>query len=106
MTSLLDVTQGARAYYMRSICRDWSDDKLGEILSNTVSAMKPGYSRLFINEWVIPDTGSPFLPAVLDIAMMALESGVERTESKWKELLGSVGLEIRKSWSWGGRRRA
>jgi hypothetical protein len=62
---------------MRSVCHDWSDDKAREILSNTVSAMKPGYSHLLISDWVIPDTGSPLAPALLDINMMTLLSGVE-----------------------------
>lgn len=42
--------------------------------------MKPGYSKLLIFEWVLPDTGSPLYPALLDINMMALFSGMERTE--------------------------
>lgn len=86
--------KGARAYYFRSICHDWSDAKCREILSNTVAAMEPGYSKILINDWVLPDTGSPLLPALLDIQMIAVLSGMERTQTQWKELLGSVGLEI------------
>jgi hypothetical protein len=79
---------------MRSICHNLSDDKVRELLSNTVSAMRPGYSRLLINDWVIADTGSALVPALLDINMMALLSGMEGTESHWNELLGSIGVEI------------
>lgn len=63
--------------------------------------MEPGYSRILINDWVLPDTGAPLLPALLDIQMMAVLSGMERTESQWKELLDSVGLKIVKIWSSG-----
>lgn len=56
--------------------------------------MEPGYSKILINDWVLPDTGSPLLPALLDIQMIAVLSGMERTQTQWKELLGSVGLEI------------
>lgn len=56
--------------------------------------MKPGYSKILINEWVLPDTGSPLLPALLDIQMLAVLSGMERTQTQWKQLLESVGLEI------------
>ncbi|KAK4691124.1 hypothetical protein P7C71_g5810, partial [Lecanoromycetidae sp. Uapishka_2] len=93
--------KGAKAYYFRSICHDYSDDKCRELLSNTIAAMKPGYSRVLINDWVLPDTGSPLLPALLDIQMMAVLSGMERTESQWKELLDSVGLRISKIWNSG-----
>jgi len=92
---------GAKAYYFRSICHDWPDSKCRELLSNTVAAMEPGYSRMLINDWVLPDTGSPLMPALLDINMIACLSGMERTESQWKELLESVGLEILKFWASG-----
>lgn len=56
--------------------------------------MEPGYSKILINDWVLPDSGSPLLPALLDIQMLAVFSGMERTQPQWKKLLGSVGLEI------------
>ncbi|TVY18906.1 O-methyltransferase asqD [Lachnellula arida] len=92
---------GARAYYLRSIFHDYSDAKCREILQHVVKAMKPGYSKLLVFEWVLPDAGSPLYPALLDINMMALFSGMERTEIQWRELLGSAGLEIVKFWTIG-----
>ena len=62
--------QGAKAYYFRSIMHDWPDQKCKEILKNTISAMRPGYSKLFINEWVLPDSNAVLYPALLDINMM------------------------------------
>lgn len=56
-------------------------------------------SRLLINDFVIPNTGATQLPASLDIMMMAMVSGLERTESQWRELLESVGLEIVQIWT-------
>ena len=85
---------GARAYYFRSICHDWPNAICRKILSNTVAAMEPGYSKILINDWVVPDTGSPLIPALLDIQIMAVLPGMERTQTQWKELLESVGLEI------------
>lgn len=86
---------------MRSILHDWSDQKCHEILENIAAAMKPGYSKLLLNEWVLPDMGVPLYPALLDINMMALLSGMERTKTQWKELLSSVGLTIVKFWEIG-----
>lgn len=63
--------------------------------------MTPGYSKLLINEWVLPQVGVPLLPASLDITMMVMLSGTERSETQWKELLSSVGLKIVKFWSIG-----
>ena len=92
---------GARIYYFRSIFHDWPDHQCRQILQNTVAAMTPGYSKLLINEWVLPDVGVPLYPALMDINLMALLSGMERTETQWKELLDSVGLKVVKFWTIG-----
>ncbi|KAK0108211.1 hypothetical protein ONS95_003031 [Cadophora gregata] len=91
--------EGARAYYLRSILHDYSDDVCRKILTQIVAAMKPGYSKLLIFEWILPDVGTPLYPALLDINMLALLSGMERTQTQWKELLNCVGLDIVKFWT-------
>ncbi len=90
---LLTTTSGARAYYFRTVFHDWPDSKARQILRNTVSAMTE-HSKILINEWVLPDVGTPVYPALLDIQVMAMLSGMERTETQWKELLESVGLKV------------
>ena len=79
---------------MSSILHDWPDHKCSEILRNIVAAMKPGYSRLLLNEVVVPNVGAPLPAAMLDIAMLIGPCGMERTDSHWRELLSSVGLEV------------
>ena len=56
--------------------------------------MKPGYSRLLINEMVIPDRNAPLLMTALDLTMLAHHSGLERSEKMWRELLPRAGLKI------------
>lgn len=63
--------------------------------------MKPGHSKVLIFDYVLPDTGSALFPALLDINMLALLSGIERTETMWKALLESVGLKVVKIWTAG-----
>ena len=48
------MTTGARAYYMHSVLHDWPDEVAATILGRVKDAMRPGYSRLLINENVIP----------------------------------------------------
>jgi hypothetical protein len=55
-------------------------------------------STLLINEYVLPNTGADVHPASLDLTMMSLFSGMERTENHWHRLLNSVGLDIVKIW--------
>jgi hypothetical protein len=70
-----------------------------KILRNTISAMHADHSRILIVDFVLPDTDTPLLQASLDIQMMSIGSGVERSKRQWIELLQSVGLEIRGIWN-------
>ena len=60
--------------------------------------MKPGYSKLILNEFILPDMACDLFPALADIHMMADLSGTERTEKQFRELLESIGLEDVKFW--------
>lgn len=60
--------------------------------------MKPGYSKLLLNEWILSDMGAPVFAAGMDIEMMVLHSGMERTQSQWRKLLGEAGFEVVKFW--------
>lgn len=60
--------------------------------------MEPGYSRLLIDEYVLPDTGAPIRGSSMDFLMMMFCSGMERTRHQWEVLLDSCGLEIVKIW--------
>jgi len=60
--------------------------------------MKPGYSKLLLNEFILPDQGCPLFPAGFDLQMMAMHAAQERNESQWKELLEKSGLKLIKFW--------
>lgn len=61
--------------------------------------MRRDYSKLLLDEIVLPDVNIPPRGAFLDLSMMAIETGAERTSKQWYDLLGSVGLRIEKIWS-------
>jgi hypothetical protein len=79
---------------MHSILHDWTDDICLKILANITDAMKPGYSKLLINENIIPDTGAHFEHTALDMMMITLLSSKERTRADWEDLLTRAGLKI------------
>ena len=89
---------GARAYYMHSCLHDWPDPKAQEILSALKPGMKKGYSKLLINENVIPDKDADWVSTGLDMVMMVNCSSKERTEQNWHTLLESAGFRILKIW--------
>jgi hypothetical protein len=55
--------------------------------------MEPGYSRLIINDQIIPDRDCDFATACISIMMMVQVGAFERTEKQWRALLTSVGLK-------------
>lgn len=90
--------RGARVYFFHMIMHDWPDDACIRILRETAKAMKPGYSKLLINDMVIPSTNAPLIMTPFDLTMMAHHSGIERSERQWRALVPRAGLEIVRVW--------
>ena len=91
---------GARAYYIHNCLHNWPDSKAQDILASLKSGLTKGYSKLLINEHVVPDKGAHWLNTSLDMIMMANLSARERTEQNWRALLQSAGFEIVKIWTY------
>ncbi|KUL87630.1 hypothetical protein ZTR_05838 [Talaromyces verruculosus] len=91
---------GADIHYLKSVLHDWNDSSSLRILSNTAKAMT-STSRLLINEMALADTNESLLRAEMDMLMLFLRNGMERTKSQWEELLGKVEppLKIAGAWS-------
>lgn len=91
---------GADIYYLKSVLHDWDDIAAQKILSNTAKAMAP-HSRLLINEMVLADTDETLVRADMDMLMLFLSNGMERTKTQWKELLAKVEppLKLVEVWS-------
>jgi hypothetical protein len=60
--------------------------------------MEKGYSRILIDDYVLPNTRAPIRGSSMDLLMMMFLSGIERTERQWNTLLDRCGLEIVKRW--------
>ncbi len=84
---------------MRNILHDWPDDKCLIILSQLKASMKLGYSKIIINEMVLPDIGITLTAAQIDITMMCALAATERTEGQWRQMIDSAGLMIEKIWT-------
>jgi hypothetical protein len=80
------VPAGCDLYMLSHIIHDWSEEQCLTILGNCHRAMAPG-SRLLIIEMVL-SSGNAFHPGkMLDITMLALTPGQERTEAEYRALL-------------------
>lgn len=90
---LMCKTVDARAYYMRYIMHDYPDDKCRVILRNTSKVMGPD-SVMLIDDVIVPNEHAHPHATDKDIAMMVNFAAMERTQSQWKDLFNSAGLEI------------
>ena len=91
--------RGARAYYLRAVLHDWDDNKCCAILNHIKDVMKPGYSKILVNDFAIPPKGASSFATHSDFMVMALAGAVERTEKHWRDLVGSVSLQIDQIWT-------
>jgi hypothetical protein len=81
------------AYMMMTVLHDWSDDQSITILKN-IKASAPRGAKVLILEGVVqPDARDNFL-LDLDIEMLAMTSGRERTEKEWSTVVSGAGMRL------------
>ncbi|HTF70974.1 MAG TPA: methyltransferase, partial [Edaphobacter sp.] len=87
------VPTGADAYILRWIIHDWPEVEAVALLGKVREAMKPG-ARLILVEELILETPE-FVPGKwIDVLMLAITGGRERTEKEYRELLSSASCEL------------
>lgn len=89
----------ARTYFLHSILHNWGDNDCIRILQQIKPAMKPGYSRLLLNEIVMPLQNATWPMTSMDQLMLILAASRERTEAHLTKLLQQAGFSIVKIYS-------
>jgi hypothetical protein len=87
------VPAGGDAYILSHIIHDWSEEQCQTILGNCRRAMGPN-ARLLIVEMVLPEGDTPHFGKILDMTMLVLPGGQERTAPEYSELLGKAGFRM------------
>ncbi|MGH9834356.1 MAG: methyltransferase [Blastocatellia bacterium] len=87
------VTEGGDAYIMKWIIHDWDDEKSTAILKNIHRAMNPD-GKLLIVEMVVPEGNQPDLSKFMDLNMLVMTGGRERTEAEFQSLLAGAGFKL------------
>lgn len=87
------VPAGASAYLMKSVLHDWDDEHSRRILDNLQKAMPAG-SKLLIIDRVIPEDNLPHPGKFMDLNMLVMTGGRERTATEWKKLVEQSGLKL------------
>ena len=86
------VPEGANAYLMKKVLHDWPDDDAVRILANCRRAMAPG-GRVLVAETVVPPGNAPDPIKVMDVNMLVVTGGRERTADEFATLFGRAGLK-------------
>ena len=87
------VPAGGDAYLLSHVIHDWTEDQCLTILGNCRKAMKSS-GRLLIIETVLPAGNTPHPGKLLDIAMLVMPGGQERTEEAYGTLLSKAGFRL------------
>jgi hypothetical protein len=89
------VPAGADAYMMQHIVHDWDDGSARKILTNCRKALGDTRGgKVLLLEGVIRPGNEPDPIKFLDLEMLTMCTGKERTEEQYRELLESAGLRL------------
>jgi hypothetical protein len=86
------IPSGSDAYLMSNILHDWPDEQCRIILTNCHRAMKTE-SKLLVVEMVIAPGNEPSVAKLLDLEMLVITGGRERTEAEFNNLFVSSGFK-------------
>lgn len=87
------VPAGADAYIFSHVIHDWSEEQCLTILGNCRRAMNP-HGRLLLVEMVLPSGDTPHPGKMLDMVMLIVPGGQERTTAEYGALLDKAGFRL------------
>jgi len=87
------VPQGADAYLLCGVIHDWDDDRAVTLLRNCRKAMTMS-SRVLLVDMVVPDAASVSFSKLLDLNMLVMNGGRERTIAEFCALLNAAGYKL------------
>jgi O-methyltransferase domain/Dimerisation domain len=89
-----EAVPAADCYVMKSIIHDWADERAIAILKNCAKAMRGANGKVLLLEQVIGRPNEPSLAKWIDMEMLAMAGGRERTEAEYAELFAKAGLRF------------
>ena len=90
-----DNLPAADAYLLMDVIHDWGDEQATVILK-AIRQAAPNNVKLLVIEGVLPETPGPSWVKVMDVQMMALFGGRQRTQAEHQALLESAGFTFQR----------
>ena len=87
------VPDGSDACMLSHVLHDWPDEACSVVLGCCREALPPG-GRLLVVEMVVPPGNAFSVAKLLDMEMMVVTGGRERTEEEYRGLLEAAGFRL------------
>jgi len=87
------VPPGHDAYVLAHVLHDWNDDEAVSILRKCREAMS-AKARLLILEAVLPDGNTPHHGKLMDLLMLTVTGGIERSRGEFAQILARSGFVL------------
>lgn len=88
------VPVGADAYILKNVIHDWNDEDAVQILRNCRRGMMSSNGKVLIAETIVPVGNDPDIIKLIDVNMLVVTGGTERTEAQYAAMLGAAGLGL------------
>ncbi len=89
-----DALPACDAYLLMNIVHDWDDTDAAAILTAVADAGRSSGATVLIVETVMPDGSEPHWAKTLDVLMLAVTGGRERTHAEYTRLLDRAGIDL------------
>jgi hypothetical protein len=87
------VPEGGDAHILKWIIHDWNDKQCVTILGNCHRAL-PENGKLILIEAVVPASNQPHFSKFIDLNMLVMTGGRERTEEEFRALYEAAGFRL------------
>ena len=87
------IPEGADLHLLKQIVHDWNDEQAARLLQNCHRALAP-MGKLLLVEMVIPPENRPSPAQAMDLNMLVVLGGQERTEEEFDRLFQAAGFRL------------
>ncbi|RTL67950.1 MAG: methyltransferase [Pseudonocardiaceae bacterium] len=89
----LRAVPSADVYLLSMILHDWDDASCATILRRIAAAARPG-ARMVCLEFVVPPGDTPHMSTMIDLTMLGMLTGRERTAEEFDTLITGAGMRL------------
>jgi SAM-dependent methyltransferase len=80
-------------YILKKVIHDWDDKRAAAILRNCRKSLQPN-GKILVAETLVPPGDEPSQIKHVDVVMLAVTGGLERTETQYASLFNAAGLRF------------